>query len=230
MSSTSAAQKRTMGWEYRVFFRAPPSSRACPEAGDGEAEARTDVYLPHSASVGVKHRGGGGLELKLRREVDERGFEKWEKFRVADAAELEAQLAGEGFPPLPSACAVHLTKHRRQKVKSSGAAEETAVTLRFDDDHAPARASLASVAGASSQGPVEEWRSIAVEGKRKKCGELAEQLLSRLSALGATDVVVCGYAEFVVARVAAQRPSSQTAARTQPAQAAVEAGAEVLAS
>ena len=61
-----------MGWEARVFYRPAAAAEAAlvHESLKGPAEDRTDVYQSHSASVGLKVRGGGGLELKVREDFE----------------------------------------------------------------------------------------------------------------------------------------------------------------
>jgi hypothetical protein len=58
-----------MGWEYRIFFKSVPgfTERVFKEElGPGvDVEERVDQYVPHSSAVGIKFRGGGGLEVRV---------------------------------------------------------------------------------------------------------------------------------------------------------------------
>lgn len=71
-----------MGWEWRVFFEEDPnlvSTFKIPVS-----DTRTDVYFVANNAVGLKLRGEGsqGLEMKVRKERNTVGTEKWEKHHV----------------------------------------------------------------------------------------------------------------------------------------------------
>jgi len=236
-----------MGWEYRIFFEAGDAPRLfsdqeLPAAATAAPERRTDNYLPHSASVGVKLRGGyvTRLELKKRLEVDELGFEKWEKLKFKGGmAELEAYFAAEGLEPcigggsggMDSGMTISLEKIRAQACTGGMILEETGVLLRFCAAAPTGSGSPGGGGGGgggeggsgsvgSSERPAEAWRSVAVEGKRKACSALHGSLERRVRNLVAAHnpggrVLVCGYAEFVVA--AAERVFAATPPAPAPA-------------
>ena len=73
-----------MGWEWRCFV---PMTEDTPDllpsldanAIFSDAEYRSDIYLPLTADLGLKKRGGGKIELKQRSSRDEHGCENWSK-------------------------------------------------------------------------------------------------------------------------------------------------------
>jgi hypothetical protein len=62
-----------MGWEYRIFFKPGPghTRRVLEEelGPDVDVEERSDQYLPHSSLIGIKFRGGGGLEVSAAKKA-----------------------------------------------------------------------------------------------------------------------------------------------------------------
>ena len=74
-----------MGWEWRCFVPLPTTVelREATTGGDGkpvDIEARTDHYLlVASTAVGIKLRGGRGLEVKTLKDDKQRGAQKWKK-------------------------------------------------------------------------------------------------------------------------------------------------------
>ena len=141
-------------------------------------EDRTDVYWPHSADAGLKLRGGGGWEVKLREDSDARGFEKWKKYHCSSDSEAIAKAGPSG---MPAATQVTVRKRRLRTSVSGCVAEQTDL--------------LVGCGGAE-----EEWRTVAVEGKRSACTPLLQELLLACEsqadpARGA--VRHCGYPEFV---------------------------------
>lgn len=92
-----------MGWEWRCFVPLPSALELSEATADAEGEAvedRTDHYLlVASAAVGIKQRGGGGLEVKTLKQLKRRGAEKWKKAN-ADPASTQAipQLDFRGMP------------------------------------------------------------------------------------------------------------------------------------
>mmetsp|Transcript_56160 Transcript_56160/g.112514 ORF Transcript_56160/g.112514 Transcript_56160/m.112514 type:complete len:305 (-) Transcript_56160:178-1092(-) len=257
-----------MGWEYRIFFRVDPSTPRvfAEEFGAMKAmpiEQRTDVYRPHSSSVGIKVRGRGGLEVKVRKDVDSLGFEKWKKTRIDAGSsqsandgdvtrnggggdeDLDFLLESLGKPPLPVFIVVErggigqvtmanpevaLSKQRQQIRKEGCTLEETDIVLRFESTLTSISIAVVGAeerkvssgedgqrdlgAQSSSENAQEFWRSVAVEGKRKFCRAVQENLLSRVqeivmhanskkcesSGKEHPVVLVCGYAEFVTNR------------------------------
>ena len=200
-------------------------------------EERTDVYHPHSAAVGVKERGirdGGGsagLEMKLRKDVDEQGFEKWKKSKFSGEAELSQALIQGGRGELnsskePTATVVKLAKSRRQQAAGAGASTEdtdllvTPSTRVNADRRRPAvvqgtgspRAPGSFEQDSDSGGEPEVWRTVAIEGKRKACSSLLATVPPACRALACDgEVFVCGYPEFVCA--VAQRYESSDRGR-----------------
>ena len=79
-----------MGWEWRCFVPLPTAVelREATTGGDGnpvDIEARTDHYLlVASTAVGVKLRGGRGLEVKSLKDGKQRGAQKWKKEVIGD--------------------------------------------------------------------------------------------------------------------------------------------------
>jgi hypothetical protein len=226
-----------MGWEYRIFFRPRADvGRTLPEAGD-RFEVRSDIYFSHSVGVGVKARGESMLELKVRLEVDDLGFEKWRKYKPGDERELAKLLRQLGQPAMPTArCEVTLTKRRAQAGHQHVTFEETDLVVRVgttDDDERNPHSDInndvcaARADGAGGAPAAEEvWRSLAVEGKRGACEALRQQLIPRaVAAAEGGVVIVCGYPLFV--ERAAKRAIAARVAESRAAESrAVGAGAQ----
>ena len=72
-----------MGWEWRCFVPWPTELELREATADVPSESRTDHYLlVGSTALGIKLRGGRGLEVKVRKESKERGALKWKKTRT----------------------------------------------------------------------------------------------------------------------------------------------------
>lgn len=99
-----------MGWEARVFYELVSDCLDLEEQipSLGGVEKRRDIYLVVNEAVGLKQRGGKGLEVK-RRLQNEGQSELWEK----ESLELE-QLA-----TFPYRRSLVLSKLRRQVITFS---------------------------------------------------------------------------------------------------------------
>ncbi|KAL3911865.1 MAG: hypothetical protein SGPRY_008534 [Prymnesium sp.] len=173
-----------MGWEWRLFYRPHESCEAVhSELEAASAQARTDIYYPHSKEIGLKARGGtNDLELKHRKEAAD-GWEKWKKRRcqsVEEVGEVILELTGQST-------AVTLDKHvtvaksRRQAMLGMVLLEQTEL--------------LVSV----GIGPQQLWQTVALEGKRKQCAPMLGPITEacKRNAING-DVRCCGYPEFVL--------------------------------
>lgn len=184
-----------MGWEARLFYRpaAAAETALVHESLKGPTEDRTDVYQSHSALVGLKLRGGGGLELKVREGLDG-PFEKLAKYRLGSQKEASAMVRSleearkAPVPPAAHAAEVVIQKQRRQSYVGEALVEQTELVVSKKDS------------AASS----EVWRTVAVEGKRKLALPIFEQLLAAAVAQAeGSSVLTLGYAGFVAERTAA---------------------------
>lgn len=140
-------------------------------------------------------------QVKVRLELDDSGFEKWDKVKCKGGVGVLGETlarGGHGLPP-PGLPRVHLAKRRAQSKGPACTFEETEVVVRA----LPSTPAAAGSAGDSApQGSAEEvWRSVAVEGKRKACAALQAALLPRVVAAAGpgAEVWVCSYAEFAAA-------------------------------
>jgi hypothetical protein len=90
-----------MGWEWRCFLPLPSAVEVrevtVDERGEpAPMESRTDHYLlVASAAVGIKLRGGSGLEVKKLKDEKQRGALKWKKNVVGEQADPEAGALAE---------------------------------------------------------------------------------------------------------------------------------------
>ena len=188
------ALARGMGWEWRVFFRASDADGAFefvhPGLCFGCEKRRTDVYQPVSDEVGLKERGGGGLELKIRSKRDASGWEKWSKSRVSEADASE-----------------HVVDARHRCVRVSVAKR------RVQDDVGGALMEQTELQVSVGDGPVQTWRTVAVEGKRARCAHLVGEVLLACTrqAKGGRLELCGGYPAFVL------RLANEAAAQTKPA-------------
>ena len=183
-----------MGWEWRVFFRACDADGAFefvhPGLCSGCEKRRTDVYQPVSDEVGLKERGGRRLELKIRSKRDGNGWEKWSKSRVSEAD------ASKHVADARHRCVrVSVAKRRVQECVGDALVEQTELQVSVGD------------------GPVQIWRTVAVEGKRARCAHLVGEVLlacTRQATGGRLDL--CGgYPAFVL------RLANEAAAQAEPA-------------
>lgn len=171
-----------MGWEARLFYRPLPEQafvNVLASLSLATAEERTDLYLPHSPGAGLKLRGGDSWEVKLRVETDDRGFEKWKKHHCESEEKAVAVAGPSGVAA--DAPKVSVQKRRLQTSVGGCLVEQTDLLV-------------------SCGGATEEWRTVAIEGKRKACAPLLQELLLACAAQadpahGA--VRSCGYPEFV---------------------------------
>eukprot|EP00966_Prymnesium_polylepis_P290535 6711018-Prymnesium_polylepis.1 len=174
-----------MGWEWRCFYRVASATAddfVHEALRNSKLEQRTDQYVAHSAAVGVKHRGGGSLEVKLRKKTDQ-DFEKWKKHRCNGVLTAVDQLLERtGHAALPaSSSSLQVAKCRRQAFVGGGALLEQTELL----------------VGAGVQASV--WRTVAVEGKRADAAQVRESILPLCRAQAAEDSFsVQGYPAFVV--------------------------------
>ena len=183
-----------MGWEWRVFFRASDADGAFefvhPGLCSGCEKRRTDVYQPVSDEVGLKERGGRRLELKIRSKRDANGWEKWSKSRVSEAD------ASKHVADARHRCVrVSVAKRRVQECVGDALVEQTELQV--------------SVGG----GPVQIWRTVAVEGKRARCAHLVGEVLLACTrqATGGRLELCGGYPAFVL------RLANEAAAQAEPA-------------
>ena len=170
-----------MGWEWRCFVPCP-TELELPETSGAEEEVRTDRYLlVASSAVGIKLRGGGGLEVKARKEEKQRGAQKWKKALVdkqgdpeeaaleqADLHSASAVAAAEDTPGggasaelaeahRTSNCHwVSVQKRRQQAWLPDGTCgEQTMLALQLHQSYA---------SGAAAVGEAIHYRTFAFEG------------------------------------------------------------------
>lgn len=72
--------------ELRYFFA---SEKSLNGGGNKHPEVRTDYYIVATDAVGLKFRGGRGLEMKVRTQQKSLGVEAWEKHLIGDNISLE---------------------------------------------------------------------------------------------------------------------------------------------
>ena len=182
-----------MGWEWRVFFRASDADGAFefvhPGLCSGCEKRRTDVYQPVSDEVGLKERGGRRLELKIRSKRDANGWEKWSKSRVSEAD------ASKHVDARHRCVRVSVAKRRVQECVGDALVEQTELQVTVGD------------------GPVQIWRTVAVEGKRARCAHLVGEVLLACTrqATGGRLELCGGYPAFVL------RLANEAAAQAEPA-------------
>ncbi|KAL1527481.1 hypothetical protein AB1Y20_016146 [Prymnesium parvum] len=175
-----------MGWEWRVFFRPlDAGSLVHPALHGGQPEQRTDVYLPHNHEIGLKLRGDAAdVELKVLKERDSNGWEKWKKSRFSGMEECEAAIQALGEEqrrkldlPAPT---VSVGKRRLQAFVHEALVEQTELQLSL---------------GGQSQA----WRTVAVEGKRKQCALILQHVMSACREQAVEGELLCGgYPMFVI--------------------------------
>jgi hypothetical protein len=167
----------------------------------GSCKCRTDVYFAAGVDAGLKKRGGGGVELKLRNSVDANGFEDWSKQHVSSVAAAREKLA--------------VWRASRDDPLSSTAEGEVAVEKRRVKACLPNRIAIEQTelrVGASC-GPSEAhssdhelWCTVSLEGDRDACLLLLPRVYAACAAMAAGELVTrCGYPEWVVARLAEQQ-------------------------
>jgi len=159
------------------------------------------------------------FQIKTRRDVDNLGFEKWDKIQCEGGIQaLNEKLATLGHcSPPPDLPHIRLAKRRTRCKGPRCTFEETDVVVRYHA--APSTEDrVNSVGNGGAPVPLdslseEVWRSVAVEGKRKACTNLQATLLLRVAAAAGPGarILVCGYAEFV-ATMAAQDDAEATKA------------------
>jgi len=193
-----------MGWEWRVFFRASDVDGALefvhPALRSGCEKQRTDVYQPVSDEVGLKERGGGGLELKMRSKRDANGWEKWSKSRVSEAdtgEHVATSLAHQ--PPLPGVSDDPRLSWPRAEA-SHRCVRVSVAKCRVQECVGDALVEQTELQVSVGAGPVQVWRTVAVEGKRARCAHVVGEVLVACRQQS-TDgqVELCGgYPAFVV--------------------------------
>ncbi|OQR82844.1 hydrolase, NUDIX domain containing protein [Achlya hypogyna] len=164
--------------ECRLFYRPTKPQHRYTPIPTTHVEERTDVYISHSAEVGIKFRCEDRLEIKVRLAADGDGWEGWAKHRCSDA-DVVGALERLQVPPLPPT-STKVVVHKRRVVMNVGnlyAIEETDIVVSAPGD----------MGG-------ELWKSICVEGDRAVAESVATDLLA---ALLDENVVVCGYPAFV---------------------------------
>mmetsp|Transcript_35536 Transcript_35536/g.47049 ORF Transcript_35536/g.47049 Transcript_35536/m.47049 type:complete len:194 (+) Transcript_35536:37-618(+) len=183
-----------MGWEYRIFFipNDPNSTLLLPHQAPHLDAPRNDRYYVHSADVGIKKRGGEILEVKLRSKIDDKGFEKWTKWKINNFEELKTVLHKNGFSDSlmlsgDSLVFVSIGKKRRIGFRENMQIEETDLVIRCGRD-----------GNDGDDGEDELWKTIAIEGRRSACVEAKDLLMEKCRIHAANgDIRECGYAEFV---------------------------------
>ncbi|EQC27492.1 hypothetical protein SDRG_14695 [Saprolegnia diclina VS20] len=149
----------TLHMEFRVFFQPSKPNYRYTTIPLAPVEARTDVYIVHSAGVGIKHRGGNRLEIKVRTVDAGDGWEAWTKHRCDDA-DVNAALARLDLASLPAHPRDVRVQKRRVATVIGGLylLEESDVVVSIDGDHAL-------------------WKTICIEGTRRECESAAEALV-----------------------------------------------------
>lgn len=138
-----------MGWEWRIFV---PMTEDTPDllpaldahATFADGELRADIYLPLTADIGLKKRGGGKIELKQRSSRDEHGCEFWSKsFATSVKSVLSSLPSHLQDSPVSSANKqwVTLEKSRKRAHISNGDVssigfEQTDIQVEIDGRHA----------------------------------------------------------------------------------------------
>ncbi|KDO27578.1 hypothetical protein SPRG_06846 [Saprolegnia parasitica CBS 223.65] len=145
--------------EFRVFFQPSKPGHRYTTLPPAPVEERTDVYIAHSAGVGIKHRSGKRLEIKVRTVDAGEGWEAWGKHRCDDA-DVNTALARLQLPPLPTPSINVRVQKRRVATVVGGLylMEETDLVVSVDGDHAA-------------------WKTICIEGTRHACERAAEALV-----------------------------------------------------
>ena len=138
------------------------------------------MYRPVSDSVGLKERGGGGLEIKIRSE-HVNGWEKWKKTRCSEDDVGHILTACQHLVPHASAPRVTIAKRRVQKHLDEALVEQTELLVSVGAD------------------PEQVWHTVAVEGSRKSCQLLVGKMLlaCQTQSIGGEVEVVCGYPHFI---------------------------------
>ena len=180
-----------MGWELRFFFK-PLDKSFVHSVLSGTPEERTDTYKPLSASAGLKERGGGHLELKVRTKCDgEMGFEKWVKYHVSSVGEALARHLPDGDDLVVGSDMLVHKRRWQAHVGWSAVIEQTELRVRAND-----------------AGDDELWCTVALEGSRDACAKLVTEVREACAArAGGGEVRQCGYPEFVVWRSQEQHGS-----------------------
>jgi hypothetical protein len=140
-------------------------------------EERSDKYLVVDASVGAKMRGGGGLEIKLRKERKKRFCEKYKKHRLqssCDESSMPQEVAAfleeqgwEGETGLPIApIFVKITKMRTQFLFANCAVEQTDIN------------GIEITSGGKTVPISAEYRSFCVEGSTKAVYAAVDRLVA----------------------------------------------------
>jgi len=139
-----------MGWEWRCFVPMTEDTPDLLPALDANAtfanddELRADIYLPLTAELGLKKRGGSKIELKQRLSRDEHGCEYWTKSVGTSVksvlGSLPSHLQYSQVSSENKQC-VTLEKSRKRAHVSTGDAssinfEQTDIQVEIDGRHA----------------------------------------------------------------------------------------------
>ena len=211
-----AREPHSMGWEWRVFFRDAGGAFELVHPGlrSGCEKQRTDVYQPVSDEVGLKERGGGGLELKMRSKRDENGWEKWSKSRVsgANAGEHVATSLAHQSPLLGVSDDPRLSWPRHVAEARHRCVRVSVAKRRVQECVGDARVEQTELQVSVGAGPVQVWRTVAVEGKRARCAHVVGEVLlaCRQQAPGGRLELCGGYPAFVL------RLANEAAAPAEP--------------
>jgi hypothetical protein len=186
-------------WELRFFFRRKDLNEQWVHpalaARSGAVEDRTDTYFPADAAAGLKLRGGGGMELKVRQERDENGFEKWQKSHENSLGAAMSTLRLSVDETVLRSAAVVVQKTRVQAMLGLNACvEQTELSV----------AAAAGDAGGAQPPQRQPWCTVCLEGKRKTCLPLLEQIRAACVEMALDgEVLQCGYPEWVARNPAA---------------------------
>lgn len=190
-----------MGWEKRFFFQQKPGAQSIlahlgvPEKNP--SNKRTDVYWVVDGAVGVKERGAkefvepfapnefnGALDLKLRTDVDEKGFERWKVYRFQNREQVENRLRITDFRMIANPLRVAFAKQRVQIDVNGAEIEDAIIELPQLESSHPEQFT---------------WKTVAVEGKRIHCEAVIDQVAAACAEMAVEGtLMVCGYPEFAV--------------------------------
>ncbi|CAB1101156.1 unnamed protein product [Ectocarpus sp. CCAP 1310/34] len=191
------------------FHRVPAEAREMSSLVDHvDPDARTDVYIKADADVGVKRRGGGGLEFKALKQRQTLGggvgpgaAETFQKIKLGDGAtpteviEHLRKQAGKGEGAVSEGLEALMSTPLEVTVKKS--VRKTTVTTR----EGKASFEVTEVSVSFPEMPEtypKNWTTFCVEGKMTSIeaflGSKGKPLVALLSLRGALQV---GYPHFV---------------------------------
>ncbi|CAM9424815.1 unnamed protein product [Ectocarpus fasciculatus] len=202
--------------EWRLFVpivdsrRAPAEARSVVSLVDHvDPDARTDVYLKADADVGVKRRGGGGLEFKALKQRQTLGggvgpgaAETFEKVKLGDdatPAEVVEHLrkeAGEGGGGVSDELEALMSTPLEVTVNKS--VRKTTVTAGEGKASFEVTAEVSVSFPEMPEAYPKNWTTFCVEGKLKSIeaflGGEGKPLVALFSLRGALQV---GYPHFI---------------------------------